>query len=191
MNDQEKIKVFEESCQKLLNREVAELNKKIDTEIEQQLKDEIQEYQEKEELAYQKKLEKLEKDYNKQIYSLEMETKKEVLNQKKLIHKDLNKEVIHLLKDFTKTSEYEDFFMKKVEESIQKLENTEHAILGIVKQDEERYGKQIRKKYQIEVKIIEDKYIGGCILEDEMAGLAIDNTIQNSIDEKLQNNELR
>lgn len=191
MNNQEKIKIFQESCQRLLNREVAELSKKIDTEIEQQIKDELQEYQEKEEFAYQKKLEKLEKDYNKQIYSLEMESKKDVLNQKKLIHKDLNKEVIQILKDFTKAPEYESFLMKRIEESIQKLENTNHAILGIVKQDEERYGNKIREKYQIEIKIIDDKFIGGCILEDEMAGLAIDDTIQNSIDEKLQNNELR
>lgn len=191
MNNQEKMKIFQESCQRLLNREVAELSKKIDTEIEQQIKDELQEYQEKEEFAYQKKLEKLEKDYNKQIYSLEMESKKDVLNQKKLIHKDLNKEVIQILKDFTKAPEYESFLMKRIEESIQKLENTNHAILGIVKQDEERYGNKIREKYQIEIKIIDDKFIGGCILEDEMAGLAIDDTIQNSIDEKLQNNELR
>ena len=191
MNNQEKIKIFQESCQRLLNREVAELSKKIDTEIEQQIKDELQEYQEKEEFAYQKKLEKLEKDYNKQIYSLEMESKKDVLNQKKLIHKDLNKEVIQILKDFTKAPEYESFLMKRIEESIQKLENTNHAILGIVKQDEERYGNKIREKYQIEIKIIDDKFIGGCLLEDEMAGLAIDDTIQNSIDEKLQNNELR
>lgn len=191
MNNQEKIKVFQESCQRLLNREVAELSKKIDTEIEQQIKDELQEYQEKEEFAYQKKLEKLEKDYNKQMYALEMECKKDVLNQKKNIQKELNKEVIQILKDFTKTPEYESFLMQRIAESMQKLENTNHAVLGLVKQDEERYGNRIRENYKIQIKIMEDKYIGGCILEDDIAGLSIDNTIQNSIDEKLQKNEWR
>lgn len=191
MNNQEKIKVFQESCQRLLNREVAELSKKIDTEIEQQIKDELQEYQEKEEFAYQKKLEKLEKDYNKQMYALEMECKKDILNQKKNIQKELNKEVIQILKDFTKTPEYESFLMQRIAESMQKLENTNHAVLGLVKQDEEKYGNRIRENYKIEIKIMEDKYIGGCILEDDVVGLAIDDTIQNSIDEKLQKNEWR
>lgn len=191
MKVEEKIKIFEESCKRLLHQEVSQLSKNIDTQISEQIKDELQEYEEKEELAYQKKLEKMEKEYNKQIYSLEMESKKEVLNQKKLIQKDLEKQVIEILKDFTKTPNYQTFLMSRIDETIPKVKDTNHSVLGIVKQDEERYGSEIRSKYNIGLKVIEDKYIGGCILEDSVAGLSIDNTIRNSIDEKLENNELR
>lgn len=190
MKIQEKINIFEESCKKLLKKETTDLNKQIDTEIEKQIKNELEEYTEKEEIAYHKKIEKLEKDLNKQIYSLEMESKKEILNQKKFMQKDLEKQIIQILKDFTKTPEYREVLQNRIEETLQKLNSTEHSILGILKQDNEKYGDEIRQKYHITVKIIEDNYIGGCILEDDVAGLFIDNTLASSVYEKLES-ELR
>lgn len=186
MKTEEKIKHFEESCQKMLNREVTELNKQIDSEIQKQMKNELEEYQEKEELAYQKKLENLQKDYNKQLYCLEMESKKEVLNQKKAIQKDLEKEVVNLLRNFTKTPEYETFLYTKIEQTIQKLENRNTAMLGLLAFDNQKYGEKIRQKYQMEIKIIEDSYIGGCILEDKTVGIYIDNTLAGSIQESVE-----
>lgn len=186
MEIEEKINLFEESCKRLLKRETTELSKTIDTEIEQQIQNELEEYTEKEELAYQKKLEKLEKEYNKQIYSLEMESKREILNQKKNMQKDLEKQVIQILKDFTKTLEYKTILFNKIEETMQKLNPTEHSVLGILRQDNEKYGDEIRQKYPVSIKIIEEQYIGGCILEDKAAGLSIDNTLANSVHEKLE-----
>lgn len=187
MNIQEKISVFEESCKRLLKKETTNLSKNIDTEIEKQIKDELEEYTEKEEFAYHKKIEKLEKELNKQIYSLEMESKKEILNQKKVMQKDLEKQVIQILKDFTKTPEYKNFLLTRIDETTQKLKHTNHSVLGILKQDNEKYGNEIRQKYDIAIKIIEDKYIGGCTLEDDIAGIYIDHTLANSVHEKLEN----
>lgn len=186
MNIQEKVNLFQKSCQTLLERDVTELNKAIDLEIEKQIKDELQEYQEKEEMAYRKKLEKLEKDYNKQIYSLEMENKKDVLEQKKQIQKDLKKEIIQTLKNFTQTPEYKEFLFCKIEETTEKLESTEYSVLGLVALDQERYGTEIESKYHLEIQKIDDRYVGGCILEDKMEGLYMDNTLLNSIDESLE-----
>ncbi len=187
MNIQQKITLFEESCNKLLKRELTELDKNINTEIEKQILDELQEYEEKEEFSYQKKLEKLEKEYNKQIYALEKESKKEILNLKKSMKKDLEQQVIQILKEFTQKPEYQEFLLHRLDETIQKLNMTEHSVLGILKQDNERYGEQIRQNYNITIKIIEDSYIGGCILEDYVAGIFIDNTLANSVHEKLEN----
>ncbi len=186
MEIKEKIDIFEQSCHNLLKREMTELNKKIDTQIEKQILDEIQEYEEKEEFSYQKKLEKLEKELNKQTYSLEMENKKEILNQKKLMQKDLEKQIIEILKDFTQKPEYREVLQNRIEETLEKLNSTQHSILGILKQDNEKYGDEIRQKYNITIKIIEDNYIGGCILEDDIAGLFIDNTFAGSVYEKLE-----
>ena len=188
MDIHEKVKVFEASCKKLLMSDVAELNKNINQEIEKQITDELQEYQQKEELAYNKKLEKLEKDYNKQIYSLEMDSKREILNQKKLIEKELKSEVKQILKDFTNTPEYEEFLFHKIDEVLQKVQNKENSILSIVNKDIPYFADKIKEKYNISVKNIDDKYIGGCILEDVVQGIYIDNTIENSICENLINN---
>lgn len=188
MNIKEKEKIFEESCQRLLQKEVSELNKTIDLEIEKQIKDELQEYQKKEEVMYNKKIDKLEKDYNKQIYNYEMESRKEVLNTKKEIQKDIKKQVQNLLKDFSKTTEYEEFLFSRIDESIRQLPNLQNANLYLTNEDFMKFGNKIKSKYNIKLDIIDDKYIGGCILEDSIAGLYIDNTIQNSINEKLDNN---
>ena len=183
MDIKEKENIFKASCQKIMMEEVAKLSKQIDDEIEKQIKDELEEYQEKEEFAYNKKIEKLQKDYNKEIFAKEMECKREVLNQKKIIQKDLQKEVVNLLKKFTETQEYRKFFMTKVDEVVAKVQDTSNSSLKILSKDNEKYGDEIRQKYNVNIQIIEDKYIGGCILEDNVQGLYIDNTLQNSVEE--------
>jgi len=181
MNIQEKEKIFEKSIRKLMKKDVEELEKSINSEVETQIKSELQKYEEKEEFAYNKKLEKLEKDYNKQIYNLEIEHKKEILNYKKEIQNNLRTEIENSLKNFVNTKEYEDFLMNRIDEVLKKVTDTENVILGLTEVDFQKY----KIKYNINVKIIDDKYIGGCTLEDNINGIYIDNTILNSINEHL------
>lgn len=182
----EKEKIFEDSLQKLLQREMLELEKNINSEIECQIKDELEEYQAKEELVYHKKMEKLDKEYHKQINQEEMESKKEILKEKKNIHKNLKKEIEKVLIDFVQTSEYEAFLMARIGQVLSKIPATNEAVLGITKQDYEKYQHQIQERFQVQIKVIENQYIGGCVLEDKQAGMYIDNTIQNSIHERLE-----
>ena len=72
MEIHEKIEIFQKSCDQLLRQEVTKRNQMLDAEIEQQIKNELQEYEEKEEFTYQKKIDKLEKYFNKQIYYSEI-----------------------------------------------------------------------------------------------------------------------
>lgn len=69
---------------------------------------------------------------------------------------------------------------------LKKIENKEDTSIGITKFDIEKYKSIIISKYNIEIKEIEDKYIGGCILENIKQGIFIDNTLLNKIDEKLE-----
>ena len=185
MDIKEKVAVFEESCKKMLRIDVSKLNSEIDTDIEKQIEDEVNEYQDKEEMTYNKKVEKLEKDFNKQIYSMELESKKEVLNQKKIMQKDLKKEVTLQLQRFVAAPEYKECLLKRIDETIAKIDNTQNSILSITENDKEKYGDEIKAKYNIILNNLDNKYIGGCILENNIQGLYIDNTILNSINEKL------
>ncbi len=182
----EKEKIFEDSLQKLLQKEMLELEKKINLEIENQIKDELEEYQTKEELVYHKKMEKLDKEYHKQINQLEMESKKEILEEKKNIHKNLKKEIEKVLVDFVQTSEYEAFLIARIEQVLSKIPDANEAVLGLTKQDYEKYQYQIQARFHVQMQVIENQYIGGCVLEDKLAGMYIDNTIQNSINERLE-----
>ena len=186
MDIQQKIKIFENSCKKMLGKESAELNLAIDMDIQQQIKDEIEEYEKKEEFAYNKKIEKLEKDYNKEMYLLETDSKKEILKQKKLVQKDLLNEMITLLIDFTKSSEYTEFLKKRIEEVLSKINEPEQASLYLVSTDYDKYGKIISEQYKVQVQKADEKYIGGCILEDQKQGIYIDNTLYSSLEENLE-----
>ncbi len=187
MNIEEKTKIFEASCQKLLQKEITQLNKNIDSEIEKQIKDEVEEYEQKEEVTYNKRLEKLEKDYNKQMYLMQMESKKEILEAKKEWQKDLKKEVENRVKNYVNTPEYETFLFARIDETIRKTTQTQNCTLGITQQDYEKFASKIQEKYPIKLYQIANSYLGGCVLEDKNAGIYIDNTLQNSMEERFEN----
>lgn len=78
---------------------------------------------------------------------------------------------------------YEEFFLNTLQETLKKVNVDYNTIIGIVRKDYDRYGEKIKNEYSIECKIIEDKFIGGLILENE--NVLIDNTLKNAIEEKV------
>ena len=84
-----KIKKFEQSCERLAQIDAEKLNEKINTEIEEQINVELTEYVKKQEASYKKQCEKIVKDYNKALFEYEVECKKNVQNVKNIIKKEL------------------------------------------------------------------------------------------------------
>ena len=56
----------------------------------------------------------------------------------------------------------------------------------MIKKDIERYGKKVEEKMSIVIKELPEKYIGGCTIENKNEGIFIDNTLLNSINERLE-----
>ena len=67
-----------------------------------------------------------------------------------------------------------------------KIDDKTDTYIGLTKSDIERYSEFLIPKYSLQLKEIDSKYIGGCILENELQGIVIDNTLLNKIDEKLK-----
>ena len=67
-----------------------------------------------------------------------------------------------------------------------KIDDKTDTYIGLTKSDIERYSEFLISKYSLKLKEIDSKYIGGCILENELQGIVIDNTLLNKIDEKLK-----
>ena len=67
-----------------------------------------------------------------------------------------------------------------------KIDDKTDTYIGLTKSDIERYSEILISKYNLRLKEIDSKYIGGCILENEPQGIVIDNTLLNKIDEKLK-----
>ena len=67
-----------------------------------------------------------------------------------------------------------------------KIDDKTDTYIGLTKSDIEKYSEILTSKYNLKLKEIDSKYIGGCILENELQGIVIDNTLLNKIDEKLK-----
>lgn len=67
-----------------------------------------------------------------------------------------------------------------------KIGDKTETYVGLTKLDLEKYSDFLTQKYNLKLKEIDSKYIGGCILENGPQGIVIDNTLLNKIDEKLK-----
>ena len=67
-----------------------------------------------------------------------------------------------------------------------KIDDKTETYIGLTKSDIERYSEILTSKYNLRLKEIDSKYIGGCVLENKSQGIVIDNTLLNKIDEKLK-----
>lgn len=183
MDLEKKLKEFEESCLGIASKEAMELKKEIEQEIENQMKTELDEYNQRKEWNYNKTIEKLEKDYMKEVFKIQTDCKKEILNAKNEIYKDLKLEVINRIKEFTSKNEYKNFLLQLVKQSLEYTNSEDDIILGLTKSDLEKYKSDILNIRDVSLKEIDDKYIGGCIIESD--NIFIDNSLINNIEEKM------
>lgn len=177
MNMDEKIKKFEQSCEKLAKCDAEKLDNKLNNEIEEQINLELEEYVKKQENAYKKQCEKIVKDYNKLIFDYEVECKKNILNVKNIIKKNLISELESALYNFINQKEYTEFLAKSISEVLEATGNDENSIIYITNKDYQT-NKDILQKYNFKFEIIDNYYIGGCKLENKKIGVSIDNTLR-------------
>lgn len=186
MGINEKLKKFEQSIKNTSNDEYEKINENVEEEIKNSIEQEIQEYEEKKYANYLKNVQKIEKDFNKKVFNYEMNSKKQIIDEGNRLREMMKDEAILKLKDFTNNEKYEKFLFKSIDQGFSKMDTFKGTCIGITKKDIEKYQKNISQKYNLNIKEIEDKYIGGCILENNEQGIIIDNTLLNMIDERLK-----
>lgn len=187
MNLEKRLKEFEESCLGMASNEASVLKQEIEAEIEEQIKTEIEEYINRKNWNFNKTIEKLEKNYMKEVFKFQTDCKKEILIAKKEIDLDLKKEVTNAINNYTETEKYKEYLFNNISNAINCLENKDKVILGLVNKDIIRYKDEIIQKFNVETKVIDDFYIGGCIIETDT--IRIDNSLKNNIEEKMQERE--
>ena len=96
---------------------------------------------------------------------------------------ELIKEIENVICKMLDTPLYEEFFFNTLEETLEKVNIDNNTIIGVVKEDYNRYSENIEIKYNVKCKIIDDKFIGGLILENK--NVLIDNTLKNAIEENV------
>lgn len=183
MNLEEKLNEFSESLNMLSNKEYNEIEKKIELDVENSVEEEISEYKLKKKLSYDKFTQRIEKEYNKKVFNYELNCKKEIIDEEKRLKDTIRNEAIKGFYDFTKKSNYIDFLRKTVNEAISVIGDNSLCTIGITKKDLDAYEHELRLYYKINFIQIDNKYIGGCILENKEKGIYIDNTMLNIINE--------
>lgn len=184
MNVDDKIKKFEQSCEKLAQIDAEKLNEKINNEIEEQIETELEEYVKKQEATYKKQCEKVVKEYNKSLFEYEVECKKNIQNVKDIINRELKAEIEKRLEAFTDRQEYVQYLVKNINDALNVVDNDSSSVIFVTKKDNEKYF-EILNKYNLQVKQLDDCFIGGCKVENDRLGVIVDNTLKSNLDEKM------
>ena len=186
MDINEKLIEFEKSVEKLSNNDFEKIEKKVEDEINQAILDELLEYEQKKQISFAKITQNIEKDYNKKVYNYEIECKKQIIEEEKKIVDNIKKDAIESLKKYTDSNDYLPFLIENIKNALQNITQKQGTTIGITKKDIEKNKNTINEKFGLELITIDDKYIGGCILENKIQGIYIDNTILNSVNQKLE-----
>lgn len=186
MDLNDKLKEFDQSIQVTLSKEYAQMDKMIEDEIQEGISGELEEYENKKKTSYEKNVQKIEKDFNKKLYNYEIQCKKQIIDEQNKMIEELKTEAISALKNYTYQNEYQHFLERCIEQSLYKVEDKNGTSIGLVKNDIDRFANIIEQKYNTKIIEIPENKIGGCILENQLQGIYIDNTILNNINEKLK-----
>lgn len=186
MNINEKIVEFTKSVEKLSNIDYEKIEKEVQDEINKAILDELLEYEQKKQNNFEKITKSIEKDYNKKIYNYEIQCKKDIIEEEKKIVNSIKEEAIKKLKNYTDSTSYRIFLQQSIKDALKNIVNIPGTTIGITEKDIEKYGSIINGQYGLEIIPIDEKYVGGCIIENKIQGIYIDNTILNSVNEKIK-----
>lgn len=190
MDIDEKIKKFEQSCEKLAQIDAQRLNEKLNREIEEQIESDLDEYIKKQEVSYNKQCEKVVKEHNKSLFDYELECKKNIQNVKKIINRELKEEVERRIIDFSNKEEpYIQYLIRSIESALNVVENHNSSVIYVTKRDYERY-RELLMKFGVEINCLEDSYIGGCKIVNADSGIIVDNTLKSNIEEAFRDDNL-
>ena len=188
MNDiKNKIEELREDCIREANIEADEMNKNIDEKIENDIKEQLDEYSKKQRIRYDREMKGFEKQYNIKKYELEKNSKMNLLEKQKEIIIDLINSVEKKMKDFVHSEKYFDYLVKNINNSLNKIgSKTNSVIIYITDYDYNRYSNMLSASFKdYTIKTISDKNIGGCKCLDKDSNIIIDNTISLLIRERI------
>lgn len=186
MNNQDKIELFRASIDELAKYDYDKIEKEVEAEIKESIQEELEEYENKKKANYEKTASKIEKDFNKKIFNYELDCKKEIAEEERKLKEKIKSKAKEILKEFVNSDKYKDLLKKYLDDSFSKIENNENIVVGLTKQDLDKYGNFIKSNYKVSLKEIPISYIGGCTVESSLDEIYIDNTLLNTINEKMK-----
>lgn len=183
-----KIKEMEENCFELAKKDAKKIEYKVDKLSTEKLEQKVEDYKKELEIKYEKELKKINQEYNRKCFDLEKDEKQKINSFRNSLKNNIEISLEEEFKNFSNSNEYEEFLFKKIDKCLSSIkESKDKTSVGILEKDIYKYGEKIKNKYNFEIFKIDDFYIGGCILENKLEKILLDNTIKTSITEKMTN----
>ena len=184
----QKLKRFEESCLNTARIEAEETVSQIDKKISENIKQDIQEYEEEKQKEYEKKIIKLEHNYNSKIFQLNNDARHAILQKEEELKKEMLSEIVDKLRVFVGSEKYEEFLIKNINKSKEKLnfENADEISIYVTRNDKEKYGAKLKDVFSCNLYGIDDSYIGGAICTNETKKISVDNTIKELLENEYE-----
>ena len=189
MNDiKSKLEDLRADCIMQAKNEADEMNRNIDEKVENDIKEQIEEYSKKQKIRFDREIKGLEKQYNTKKYELEKNSKMNLIKKQKEIIFDLINSVEMKMKDFVQSEKYFDYLINNINNSLNKIgSKSNNVIIYITNYDNSRYSNILLENFKdYTIETISDNNIGGCKCLDKNSNVIIDNTISLLIREKIE-----
>lgn len=186
---EKKLQCFKEDCLKQAGQDADNLQLNIKEKIDAQVAEELNQYNEKQEVKFEKELKKLEKDYYARCYALETEVRQKLLEKEQEIQAEYRLELENMLKLFVKNEAYEEFLIKNIEKSLAKIQESKDAkgiVIYITKEDKKKYSEKFKEVYpNIKIELMDEENLGGSQCYCKKKNMFIDNTLKLAVIEQV------
>lgn len=185
---EDKLNWFQWHCLALAEKEKAELEKTVESEIEQRIKLALDQEDERIERRKQKEFEKEKQRFFEQIWEEEIKGKKKIYETQEAIKKQLIEELTIKLQDFVNSPEYDLYVQASLASVLEEIQGSQKMCFWTLAKDREKWEKWLNEQRKnqekmCEIKALEEESIGGWIIETE--NKVIDNTLLTNIKEKV------
>ncbi len=184
-NIDKKIEKIEKSCYEIAKKELKELEEENNINISKKKSLMLEEYKDELSIKYNDDISQIERDYNKSIFDYEMleKVKLKVYKEEKIY--SIYSKVLEQLKNYVFSLDYEKFLLHNISNLLSKYK-AEDCIIYLTENDFNKFGKKIQEKFNCRIEKIENEYIGGCIIVNELEKISIDNTLKTNIQDEIK-----
>ena len=186
-NIDEKLRKFAESCNNMAKNEANNMENQINLTIKEDIRQEVEEYENSKRKEYERNIIKLEHNLNSKIVELNTNAKKIILLKKQEFQNDVKNEVINRINDFICKDEYKTYLLNNIDECLKKINdnNLENITIFITKRDKERFEMDIKQKFNCNILEIDNENIGGSVCKDEKKNIVVNNTILEELNNQI------
>lgn len=184
--DKQKLISFKDFVFKKVLEQTKQLKEKILKYEEEEFKKEIEQIKNKNLEELEEKIKNLKSDYKYKISKKSFEIKQEILNKRNSLIEKLIKTCKKNIKDFSKTQEYKDYLIKKIQTSLKN--NSCVNILIKIKKEDLKLKEEILKIENVEdFEVDKEIVLGGFKIIDYEKSIEIDETFDTTLKQAIKN----